>query len=150
MLRLSLVVCCVSLVAACGAGSPSSPLGGSRTAASAHAPRVAPAEEPGLEEDEIRSVVEAKNGAVRGCHAIEFIGRDSSGGTVTVDLEINPDGSVASAEITDSDFESRTMHDCVLDITRRLRFPEARGSTDISWRFRFRSQDGGGAARGDG
>jgi TonB family protein len=97
-------------------------------------------EELGLEEDQIREVVESKNGAVRGCHTIEYAGRGSNGGVMTVDLEIDPDGSVRSAEIADSDFQSDPLHRCVLDITRRLRFPRASGTTEISWRYRFRSQ----------
>jgi TonB family protein len=134
-----------------GCGSSSTPVARRPVMVAASAPAVervpatAPVEEDGLEDHQIRQVVEAKNGAVRGCHTLEYVGRGAeerahTGGTVTVDLEINPDGTVASAEITESDFDSQPMHECVLDITRNLRFPTAPGSTELSWRFRFRGQ----------
>jgi TonB family protein len=138
MLRLGGFLGSVVIAFGCGGAVPPP------TTARAPAPvRAAPAPDPvelGLEEDQIREVVEAKNGAVRGCHTIEYAGRGSNSGVMTVDLEINPDGTVRSAEIGDSDFQSEPLHRCVLDITRRLQFPSASGATEISWRFRFRSQ----------
>jgi hypothetical protein len=127
------------LVFACGAETTTKPSVAPAPAPAAHRP-VEPA--PGLEVEQIRPVVEAKNGEVRGCHTIEYAGRDNLGGTMTVDLFIEPDGTVRSASVAHSDFESEPMQKCVIDVTRRLQFPSAEGSTDLSWRFRFQSPRG--------
>lgn len=94
---------------------------------------------PGLPTDQIKRVVEARYSAIRGCHTVEYSGRDSTGGTVLVDLAIEPDGTVSAASIVQSDYDSNAFQECVLGVTRSLKFPEAEGGTELSWRFRFRA-----------
>jgi hypothetical protein len=127
-----------AILAACGGQEtppklPAAPL----VAASRPIPR-AEIEPEGLEESQIKRVVEARNSAVRGCHTIEFAGNDPTAGTLTVDMEINADGTVASAIVTDSDFDRPGLEDCVLGVTRDLHFPSADGPTEFTWRFKFR------------
>ena len=139
MARLVVTLAAVSLVLGCSKAETPPPNAPVARAEPSPAPV---AEGPGLEVDQIRNVVESQNGAVRGCHTIEYSGRDSSGGTMTVDLAIAPDGSVESAIVVDSDFDSEPMQQCVVEVTRALRFPEAPGSTEVSWRFRFSAPQG--------
>jgi TonB family protein len=135
-------LCAGVLVAlGCSSAQPVAPRSPAQTVA-ARPPAAAEEEPEGLEEHQIRPVVEAQDHAVRGCHTIEYAGRDTSGGTMTVDLEINPDGTVESVEVVESDFESEPMQRCVKDVTRGLRFPQAEGPTELSWRFRFKAPRG--------
>jgi TonB family protein len=141
MSRIALAVAVVSLSVSCSKQETARPAEVPHVAMSKPAPAPV-AEAPGLEEDQIRQVVESRNGAVRGCHTIEYAGRDTSGGSMTVDLSINPDGAVDSVVVVESDFDSEPMQQCVVEVTRGLRFPEAPGATEVSWRFRFRAPQG--------
>ena len=105
-------------------------------------PRAVEEEPPGLVESQIIPIVEAHYSRVRGCHTIEYSGRDATAGTITVDIDILPDGTVARAVVTESDYDSEQMQSCVLDVTRLLQFPTAPGSTELSWRFKFKAPQG--------
>ena len=94
----------------------------------------------GLSQEQIVSVVEARYPAVRGCHTMQYGGSGSAvGGTMIVDMEISPEGSVTSATVSDSSFESSELEECVLDVTRSLQFPTSTAGTEFSWKFRFRA-----------
>ena len=62
-------------------------------------------------------------------------------------MQIRADGTVNAAEVTESTFESEQLHECVLSVSRGLKFPEAAGSTEMSWKFRFAGKGGSMAQR---
>jgi hypothetical protein len=134
---LGLVAIGATTVACGGQETTAKPPAAPLVAASRPIPR-AEMEPEGLDETQIKSVVEGRNSAVRGCHTIEFAGVGPTAGTLTVDMEVNADGTVASAIVTDSDFDRPGLEDCVVGVTRDLHFPTSDGPTEFTWRFKFR------------
>src|SRR5690606_31566120 len=88
----------------------------------------------------IRPVVEAQYPAVNGCHAVQFSGADQSEGEIVVEWEITPGGRVKDPHVLSSTFESPEIERCVTEVTKSFEFPESGGSTDVSWKFKFRAR----------
>ncbi len=141
MLRLSVSLVAFTCFACAAAQEPvEAPKRQDEPKAQAPTRQLSPEELPGLEVSEISPVVLARYSAVGGCHTIEYSGQTDTAGSVTVDWVIQPDGSVKSAEVTESSFSNDQFHDCVVAVTRNLQFPEAPGTTPVSWRFKFRNR----------
>jgi TonB family protein len=95
----------------------------------------------GLEPAEISAVVRAGYLAFGGCQALDADAQ-SRDGVVTVDWIVRPDGTVNDVSVIDSSFGSAQVDDCVADVARGLRFPEAGSSTRVAWKVRFQAQGG--------
>lgn len=93
----------------------------------------------GLEPSQISAVVRAGYLAFGGCQALDADAQ-SRDGAVTVDWIVRPDGSVNEVSVIDSSFDSAQVDDCVADVARGLKFPEADSSTRVAWKVRFQAQ----------
>ena len=144
---ISIIVC--AYAAGCAAASaPAAPAitAVARNAEPAHAVQAPPpASEltptgPGLSSEQVADVVRGRSLAVGGCHAVEFSGSEPLAGFVVLDLTINSGGKVMHAYVSESSYTRQTLTDCVVSVARGLTFPQASGSTEISWRFDFRGR----------
>ena len=95
---------------------------------------------PGLNHNQLRSVMrETADPAVSGCYTVAYSGRDDGSGQLVVDFSVNPDGSVASASVSDSTLANPTFEHCVQKVYEGLTFPKAPGSTDASRPYTFKN-----------
>jgi hypothetical protein len=92
-----------------------------------------------LEPSQISAVVRSGYLAFGGCQALDADAQ-SRDGAVTVDWIVRPDGTVNEVSVIDSSFASRQVDDCVADVARGLKFPEADSSTRVAWKVRFQAQ----------
>jgi hypothetical protein len=95
----------------------------------------------GLEPAQISEVVRAGYLAFGGCQALDAEAQ-SRDGAVTVDWIVRPDGTVYEVSVIASSFDSPQVDDCVADVARGLKFPEAGSSTRVAWKVRFQAQGG--------
>lgn len=137
---------CLGCAAASGQGDAAKTPAGSEAIPEQAAHEPSPEELPGLLASQISPVVISHYSAVGGCHTIEYSGHVPKAGSVTVDWIIQPNGTVASPQVVESSFDNPQFHDCVLSVTKNFHFPEAPGTTDVSWRFKFRAPGGDPAA----
>jgi hypothetical protein len=86
---------------------------------------------------QVADVMEAHQGAIAGCHTIQFSGKPMQAGSVTLLLSVRKDGSVEQADLGDSSFEQGPFSRCLLDVAKELRFAEADTALEIAWRFKF-------------
>jgi hypothetical protein len=98
-----------------------------------------PEELPGLAASQISPVVVSHYGSVGGCHTIEYSGHVPTSGSVTLDWIIQPNGTVKATKVVDSTFSNEQFHECVITVAKNFQFPEAPGTTEVSWRFKFRA-----------
>jgi TonB family protein len=82
-------------------------------------------------------MLETADPAVSGCYTVAYSGRDDGTGQLVVDFSVNPDGSVASASVSDSTLANPTFEQCVQKVYEGLTFPKAPGSTDASRPYTF-------------
>jgi len=87
--------------------------------------------------DQVADVIAAHQSAIAGCHTIQFSGKPSRAGSVTLLLSVRKDGSVERADLGDSSFDKGPFSRCLLDIARELHFAEADTELEIAWRFKF-------------
>lgn len=84
--------------------------------------------------------------AVRGCYTVAYSGREGGTGQLVVDFSVNPDGSVASASVSDSTLANPTLEACVQKVYEGLTFPQAPGATDASRPYNFKNGQNQAAA----
>lgn len=102
------------------------------------APPPEPELKPGLNHHQLRKVMKEKaDPAVSGCYTVAYSGKDDGSGRLVVDFSVNPDGSVARAEVTESTLDNATFEDCVRKVYEGLTFPKAPGSTDAARPYTF-------------
>lgn len=126
------------LLSACASDPPPPP----KPPAPAPLPKVA--EEPelkrGLNHHQLRKVMnETADPAVRGCYTVAYSGNEGGTGQLMVDFSVNPDGSVASATVSDSTLANPTFEACVEKVYEGLTFPRAPGATDASRPYNFKN-----------
>ncbi len=92
-----------------------------------------------LEPAQISAVVRAGYLAFGGCQALDAEAQ-SRDGVVTVDWIVRPDGTVNEVSVIASSFASPQVDDCVADVARGLKFPEADATTRVAWKVRFQAQ----------
>jgi hypothetical protein len=94
----------------------------------------------GLTAAQVAAVVETRSLAVGGCHVVEYSGRPPEAGFVVVDLDIERDGAVSNAAVSESSFEQGDLPLCVASVASGLTFPKASHATQVSWRFDFKGR----------
>lgn len=106
-----------------------------------------PALQPGLNHHQLRKVMnETADPAVRGCYTVAYSGNEGGTGQLVVDFSVNPDGTVASATVSDSTLANPTFEACVQKVYEGLIFPKAPGSTDASRPYTFKNGQNQAAA----
>lgn len=95
----------------------------------------------GLDPDQISPVVKNRYPAFRGCHTMEYGGGAMSPGSVVLEWEVQADGSVGKAKVAESSFENPKLNSCLVGVMKDLQFPHAPGTTEVSWRFKFRGRE---------
>lgn len=128
-----LLVACASSPAA---PPPEAPLPPPAAAPAPAAPAV-PAELTG---EMIQPTIGEMEKAAFGCYTLEFAGQELDGGSLVVELVIEPTGTVASASIAESSFASETFASCVLEAAKQLRFPAAQRGTALRKPLSFRRE----------
>lgn len=136
--RASRCILLVLWLASCGGEPPPPPKAPPR------APPAKVAEEPelkpGLNHHQLRKVMnDTADPAVRGCYTVAYSGKDGGTGQLVVDFSVNPDGTVASATVSDSTLANPTLEDCVQKVYEGLTFPRAPGATDASRPYNFKN-----------
>lgn len=97
-----------------------------------------------LSRENISDVILSHQPEVRGCHTLEFAGKSSQAGSVTLVLTIQSSGAVRAASVEGSSFDSRAFERCLVDVALGFVFPEGRSEIDVAWNFAFsadQSQD---------
>jgi TonB family protein len=126
--------------------APSTPVAKARPAPKPTKPPI-PKELTG---DLVRPVLAQMDGVVSGCYALEYGGRQDSGGRLVVDWMIAPNGKVESASIAESSFGNPSFEGCVLEEAQDLKFPAAVQPTQISKPYLVRDRDAETPATGFG
>lgn len=93
-----------------------------------------------LSAEQVAAVVEARSSAVGGCHVVEYSGRQPEAGFVVVDLDIERNGAVSNAAISESSYRHSDLPSCVASVASGLTFPRAAHATQVSWRFDFKGR----------
>ena len=93
----------------------------------------------GLDPYQVSEVVRAGYWAFGGCQALDSDAQNRDG-IVTVDWLVRPDGTVNEVTVIESSFDSPQVDDCVADVARGLKFPEAEASTRVAWKVKFQAQ----------
>jgi TonB family protein len=93
----------------------------------------------GLDPYQVSTVVRSGYWAFGGCQALDSDAQNRDG-TVTVDWIVRPDGTVNEVSVTQSSFGRAQVDDCVADVARGLKFPEADSTTRVAWKVRFQAQ----------
>ena len=92
----------------------------------------------GLSPDQVQRVVRARTGALRACFESEAQRDPNLKGGVTVQWQIEPGGSVASASVASSTLKNPRVEGCVLRQVKSWRFPTADAPTTVSaYPFKF-------------
>lgn len=94
----------------------------------------------GLTAEQVATVVETRSLAVGGCHVVEYSGRAPEAGFVVVDLDIERNGAVSNAAVSDSSYAQSELPSCVASVASGLTFPKASHATQVSWRFDFKGR----------
>lgn len=103
----------------------------------------------GIDSSRVRTIVLGNFDAFRGCHTLEYGGGQMVAGKLVLEWEINPDGSVDTAYVSDSSFDNEHLDQCVISVMKNISFPKSSGSTEVSWTFRFQPRSGTQLAKGD-
>ncbi len=91
-----------------------------------------------LEPDQIRGVVEPHSNELSSCYLSRVGDRRWLGGRVLLKWELEADGAVRSVHIAESDLGTWPVEKCLLEHSRRLKFPAPRGgATDFTVPLEF-------------
>jgi outer membrane protein OmpA-like peptidoglycan-associated protein len=80
--------------------------------------------------------------AVRRCYEMELLGAPDLAGTVTIRMEIGPDGAVGAVAASANTTGSEALARCVEEAVRAMRFPRSDGVTSVTYPFRFETAGG--------
>jgi hypothetical protein len=94
----------------------------------------------GLTAAQVAAVVETRSMAVGGCHVVEYSGRSPVAGFVVVDLDIERNGAVSNAAVSNSSYAQGELPTCVASVASGLTFPKSAQATQVSWRFDFKGR----------
>ena len=124
-MRALLVTAWLALACSGSTGSSSS----SHTAHLDEGPR-------GLSSEQIQEVVRKKLKVLEGCAIVS----EATGGSLRIVFEVAPDGSVAHAEVADSDVQNPALESCLIRTFERMQFPQAKVATRSEFPFNLRRQ----------
>jgi TonB family protein len=80
-----------------------------------------------LEPEQVRAAVEPHSNEVSGCYLSRVGARRWLGGRVTLRWKIAPRGGITDVQIIESDLGAWPVERCLLEVARRMQFPEPRG-----------------------
>jgi hypothetical protein len=83
--------------------------------------------------------VQAAYPAVRECYQ-QQLEANALEGKLVIGLTIKADGTVETAEIQSSQLSAPEVHTCVLELSKKLKFPKLRGTPifHVAWPFMFK------------
>lgn len=90
-----------------------------------------------LWDSSIKHVIMQDNQAISRCYAVELTRDPKLQGELTVAFEIAPDGSVAGAEVRESDFGESELHGCMTRIFEKMQFAPPLGPLTVVYPFVF-------------
>lgn len=93
----------------------------------------------GLSRETVRRVVHRSHNQVRFCYEQQLQSRPDLSGRVSVRFVISPTGAVAAAAVAGSSIQSPRVEACVASVVQRMTFPQAAGTTSVTYPFMFES-----------
>jgi hypothetical protein len=112
-----------------------SPAGSSSAALDAGAPADPKAAKGALSSDQVRRVVVSHQATVRACYDAELPKHPGLKGNVTVTWQIEPNGSVSSAEVASSTLSNARAEACIVKQVKLWKFPTAELPTQPTFPF---------------
>ena len=88
-----------------------------------------------LSREVIRRIVQQHRGRVRHCYESALRSSPSLSGRVTIRFTVAPQGNVLSAESIGNSTGDGTLSQCIATVVQRMTFPQADGTTTISYPF---------------
>ncbi|MBY0469929.1 AgmX/PglI C-terminal domain-containing protein [bacterium] len=96
----------------------------------------------GLDRETVRRIIQSYRGQVRTCYERALLTKSNLEGRVVYNWTISSDGSVVAADINRATIEHPGLRACVLEVIRRMRFPNAPNgrSTKVIYPFVFQGK----------
>jgi TonB family protein len=100
----------------------------------------------GLDKDVIMKVIKRHQNEIKFCYEQELQKNPQLAGKVAVGWTIDPAGSVAEANVSETSIANANVESCILQRVRRWKFPEPQGggvvSVNFPWLFKAAGDDG--------
>ncbi|MCS6838941.1 MAG: AgmX/PglI C-terminal domain-containing protein [Bdellovibrionaceae bacterium] len=91
----------------------------------------------GLNENQIRAVIEQNSGQVRYCYEQALLRNPELAGRVTINFIINAKGFVTEASVGFSNLNNHDVEQCIVDKLKMWRFPSPEGGVDVKVSYPF-------------
>jgi hypothetical protein len=97
--------------------------------------------EGGLDRDSVRRAIAAYKNEVTNCYDRALLTKPNLSGRVSYKWYISPNGKTAWINIVKSDTDSSQLNLCVLEVIKKIPFPQAKAGTTVIYPFAFQAKN---------